>query len=158
MDFEVTKPGLTHRRLSYGILSRLARSAPDDGAIFRGHFIPGGTSVSMSSWILHRNKEIFPNPDVFEPTRWIGPAEKLHERERWLVPFSRGSRGCLGRNLAMSEMYVTLASLFRRFENLEVYDCGPEDMVYVEAISAFHPRGARPFRVTQNSRVGCKEQ
>jgi len=103
----------------------------------------------MSTWVLHRNKKMFPDPDTFDPTRWIGPPEKLRERERWLVPFSRGTRGCLGRNLAMCELYVTLATLFRRFDALEAYDCGPEDLTYVEAISAFHPRAARPFRVVQ---------
>lgn len=103
----------------------------------------------MSSWVFHRNKEVFPDPDVFDPTRWIGPAEELRERERWLVPFSRGTRGCLGQNLAMSELYVGLATLFRRCGALELYRCGPEDMTYVEAISAFHPRNARPFRVVQ---------
>jgi len=64
-----------------------------------------------------------------------------------LVPFSSGTRGCLGQNLAMCEMYVTLASIFRRFEGLEAYNCSPADMVYVEAFTAFHPRKARSFRV-----------
>lgn len=101
----------------------------------------------MSSWILHRREDVFPNPDVFDPTRWVGPPEELREQERCFVPFSSGTRSCLGQNLAMCEMYVTLAMIFRRFEALEAYDCGPEDMVYVEAFSAFHPRKARSFRV-----------
>ena len=101
----------------------------------------------MSSWILHRREDVFPDPDVFDPTRWIGPPEKLAEQEHCLVSFSRGSRSCIGQNLAMCEMYVTLATLFRKFDNLHAYDCGPEDMVYVEAFTAFHPKKARSFKV-----------
>jgi cytochrome P450 len=101
----------------------------------------------MSTWVLHHREEAFPDPDVFDPTRWIGPPEKLREQERCLVSFSRGTRGCIGQNLAMCEMYVTLAMLFRRFDNLEAFNCGPEDMLYVEAFAAFHPKNARSFRV-----------
>jgi len=144
----VVKEGL---RLSFGVMSRLAKTASGDGATFQGYFVPEGTTVSMSTWILHRRKDVFPDPDAFDPTRWTGTPEKLREQERWLVPFSRGTRGCLGQNLAMCELYVTLAMLFRRFEALEAYDCGPEDMVYVDAFSAFHPRDARPFRVVSKT-------
>ncbi len=78
-------------------------------------------------------------------------AGQLREQERCLVSFSRGSRACLGQTLAMCELYVTLAMLFRRFGELEIHDCGPEDMAYIEAFSAFHPRHARRFRVVQKS-------
>jgi cytochrome P450 len=51
--------------------------------------------VSMSSWMMHRNSSIFPNPDVFEPERWLDPnaAKRL---EKYLVAFSKGSRQCVG--------------------------------------------------------------
>ena len=43
--------------------------------------------------------------------------------------------------------YVTLGTLFRRFEDLKPFDVGPEDMTYGDYFSAFHPKGARAFRV-----------
>ncbi len=134
-------------RLSYGVLTRLPKEAPPEGATIKGFFIPSGTTVSMSAYILHRDETIFPDPEKFDPTRWIGPPDVLYARDHSLVSFSRGSRMCIGQNLAMCEMYVTLGMLFRRFEGLKPYDCGPEDMEYVEAFTAFHPKNAKPFRV-----------
>ncbi|KAH8894326.1 cytochrome P450 [Thozetella sp. PMI_491] len=140
----VVKEGL---RLSYGVLTRLPRQAPPEGTTLKGKFIPDGTVVSMSAYMLHRDEGAFPDPERFDPLRWIASPELLHMREHCLVPFSRGSRMCIGQNLAMCEMYVTLGMLFRRFEGLEPYDCGPADMKYVEVFTAYHPKDARPFRV-----------
>src|SRR3569833_2119047 len=76
---------------------------------------------------------------LFGPTRWISTPERLVEQEHRLVSVSRDGRGCIGKNLRMCKTQVTLATLFREFDNLQECDCGPDDMVYVEAFTAFHP-------------------
>jgi len=47
-----------------------------------------------------------------------------------LVHFSRGSSSCIGQNLAMCELYVTLGTLFRRFGELAARDVG--ELAYVD--------------------------
>ena len=49
----------------------------------------------MSSYMMHRDPDHFPNPDSFDPERWIEPiaARKL---DKYLVPFSKGQRQCIG--------------------------------------------------------------
>lgn len=102
----------------------------------------------MSSWMMHRNQEAFPFPDIFDPTRWTDQDQAVvHAREKCLVPFSRGSRMCIGQNLALCELYVTLGTLFRRFDNLAAFDVGPEDMTYTDCFTAFHPKSSRAFKV-----------
>ena len=105
----------------------------------------------MTSWTMHRTPSVFPNPDEFDPTRWIAktPAEMaaVRAREKYLVPFSRGSRTCIGQNLAMCELYVFLGTFFRRFGQLEAFNVGPEDMEYADFFTPFHPLGSRPFKV-----------
>lgn len=61
---------------------------------------------------------IFPQPNAFHPERFIQDPtlEKRH-----LVAWSKGTRVCLGMNLAYTEIYLTLAAVFRRFE-LELFD------------------------------------
>jgi cytochrome P450 len=95
---------------------------------------------------MHRNTDAFPSPDTFDPERWTDPTT-IREREKCLVSFTRGSRACIGQNLALCELYVSLGTLFRRFDNLKAYDVGPQDMTYVDYFTAFHPKGSRPFRV-----------
>ncbi len=81
--------------------------------------------MGLSSYLLHRNETAFPNPTKFDPERWISqPIEQIRAAESCFVPFSRGSRSCLGQNLAMCELYVVLGTLFRQFENLRTTDVG----------------------------------
>lgn len=102
----------------------------------------------MSAWTMHRNTDVFPFPDTFDPTRWIDADEAaVRRRNRCLVPFSRGSRICIGQNLAMCEIYVMLGTFFHRFNNLVAFDVGPEDMEHVDLFAACHPKNSRPFKV-----------
>jgi cytochrome P450 len=48
----------------------------------------------MGATILHRNPDIFPDPYVFKPERWL--QKDAAELEKYLVSFSKGPRSCLG--------------------------------------------------------------
>jgi len=140
----VVKEGL---RLSFGVIGRLPRVVPPGpGATFNGHYLVPGTVLSMSSWMMHRDPKVFPDPDKFEPARWLDPVN-ARKCEKNLVAFGRGSRICLGLTLAYAEIYCTLGTFFRRFEDLEVYETGPEDLVYDDFLSSHHPPTARKFHV-----------
>lgn len=54
------------------------------------------TPVSMSTHFILRNPRIFPEPLRFVPERWMLPTDKLQKLEKYLVPFSKGTFGCLG--------------------------------------------------------------
>ena len=101
-------------RLSHPITHRLARSFPNKPLRYGDKTIPPGTTVYMTSLLMHENEDIFPDPRVFWPERWLGSDQQ--RLQRYLTPFTRGSRACLGINLAWAEMYLILASVFRRFE------------------------------------------
>ena len=58
-------------------------------------YTPRQTVVSMSSWIMHRNNEVFPDPMRFEPTRWLDPAA-FRRLEANMMAFGGGSRACVG--------------------------------------------------------------
>ncbi|KAK0620047.1 benzoate 4-monooxygenase cytochrome P450 [Immersiella caudata] len=141
----VVKEGL---RLSYGVIYPLPRVVPKEigDATFGGHHIPAGCVVSMSNYTMHRDREVFPDPDVFDPERWLDPVEARH-RDNFLVTFSRGRRACIGQSLAMLELYVATAQLFRRFDDLEAPFVGLEDFRYEDYFLAIHPADARKFKV-----------
>ncbi|KAJ5675330.1 hypothetical protein N7462_008227 [Penicillium macrosclerotiorum] len=83
-------------RLSYGLIIRLPRIAPNEELRYKDYTIPAGTPTSSSSYFIHRDPVIFPNPDKFDPERWITANERETPLTRHLVPFTRGSRMCLG--------------------------------------------------------------
>jgi cytochrome P450 len=101
-------------RLSYGITTRLPRIAPDTVLHCQGYIIPAGTTVSMTSVIQHMDASLFPNPEIFNPQRWLD-SEDAH-LDRYLVNFSKGSRACAGINLAKAEILLTLGALFTNFD------------------------------------------
>lgn len=60
--------------------------------------LPKGTVISMTQRDVLFDKHVFPDPDLFRPERWLeGSAEDIKAREKGLISFSKGSRGCLGR-------------------------------------------------------------
>ena len=118
-------------RLFCGVLSRLPRVNNRHVIQYGKWDIPPGTPVSMSHHAIHHDPNIFPNPAKFDPDRWLR-AEDPKKLEKYLVSFSRGSRGCIGKELAMAELCIALATVFRRFD-LELADGAS-----VEDIEPYH--------------------
>lgn len=110
-------------RFSHGVVGRLQRISPDEPLQYQDWTIPAGTPVSMSALLQHQDPSKFPYPKKFDPNRWLNNPEKA---EKYLVPFSKGTRQCLGINLATAEIYLTLATVFRRF-NMELYETTARD-------------------------------
>lgn len=102
---------------SVGLL--LERHVPAGGMEICGKHIPAGTVVGINPWALHYDPEVFPNPEAFEPERWLETSsnkEQLTRMEKSYMPFGAGSRMCLGRNLSMIEMRKVVPQLLREFD------------------------------------------
>ncbi len=94
----------------------LFRIVPPTGALISGHAVPPGTTVGCQSYSLHRVEEVFPNPDLFDPTRWLtDDAAHLAAMRNHFWPFSSGGRMCLGHNLAMVEMKLIVAAVYMHY-------------------------------------------
>lgn len=104
-------------RIADGIPTRLQRISPDkpmhfvDSGSGKEYLIPAKTPVGMSSILIHHDESIFADAESFIPERWIDNPQL----SRFFVPFTRGTRQCLGINLAYAEIYLCLAAVFRRF-------------------------------------------
>jgi cytochrome P450 len=87
----------------------------------------------MSALYVNMDPVIFPNPESFKPERWLDPvaARKL---EPYVVTFGKGTRACVGINLAYAELYTVIATLLRRFPKLRLYETTSAD---VEAVGDF---------------------
>ena len=115
----------------------MERVVPAGGTEIAGRFVPGGTIVGCSAWVMHHNKDIFgEDTDAFRPERWLvdeakvaaakTSAEQAEEREReerrikemngMMLQFGMGSRTCIGKNISLLEIYKVVPSLLRRFQ------------------------------------------
>jgi cytochrome P450 len=73
-----------------------------------GREYPPGVVLCPCSYLVHRRKDLYPEPDRFRPERFLERKFGPHE---WF-PFGGGNRVCLGMPFALYEMKVLLATLF----------------------------------------------
>jgi cytochrome P450 len=77
-----------------------------------GYELPAGVSVTPSIYLVHRNPEVYPEPDRFLPERFLDNPPGTYT---W-IPFGGGVRRCLGAAFAQFEMAVVLRELVKRHE------------------------------------------
>lgn len=81
----------------------------DLGVDGRTLLIPPGVTVSAQAYSLHRNPDVFSDPEKWEPERWLFDAQKnekdeeerLKEMYRWFWAFGSGGRMCFGNHFSM---------------------------------------------------------
>jgi cytochrome P450 len=125
-------------RISNSLSARLPRASPDSPITFREWQIPPGTPVSMTPLFIHDDPRIFPEPREFRPDRWLQGSSK-EGSDRYFLPFAKGTRACLGINLAYAELYLPLAAMFRQFD-MELYETTREDVDVVHDFFDGFPR------------------
>ncbi|KAF2024303.1 cytochrome P450 [Setomelanomma holmii] len=104
-------------RVAHGVSQRLPRMATEEDLVYKQWVIPRGTPCMQSPYLLHMDPALYPEPFEFKPQRWL----ENPELKKFLFAFGRGSRSCLGMNLAVSELYFAIAMVWRRLD-LEIYD------------------------------------
>ncbi|KAE8375833.1 cytochrome P450 [Aspergillus bertholletiae] len=113
------------------------RLTPPEGMSIMGHWIPGNTTVHSPPYAMHRHVDVFPNPESFDPARWL--MDDAKDLQPYFITFSAGARGCIGRNITYLEQTVVLASLLHRYDfelldedwvldQKEAFTCSPGDM------------------------------
>ncbi|CAL1271375.1 unnamed protein product [Larinioides sclopetarius] len=90
-----------------------------------GYQIPKGTTCVVFSHVLHRDEKVFPNPEKFDPDRFLPQDSATRHPYAW-IPFSAGPRNCIGQKLAFMELLTVTSTILRRY-TLESLD--PRDKV-----------------------------
>ncbi|CAB3397655.1 unnamed protein product [Caenorhabditis bovis] len=93
-----------------------------------GYRIPKGTAVVHQISSVLSDPKIFPNPDEFQPERYLDDLGNLKKIEE-LISFSIGKRVCLGEGLARTELFLFTANMLNNFELLPNSDGIPSKHV-----------------------------
>ncbi|KAF2133898.1 cytochrome P450 monooxygenase-like protein [Dothidotthia symphoricarpi CBS 119687] len=124
-------------RMMPGVSHRSARIARDEDLHYKSlehkvdFIIPRGTPIGMTSMINHWNKDLFPTPDDFLPERWLVDGQPNYQLQKKLISFGKGSRSCIGENLAYCELYLMAALVaFRVIPRARLVDTTVEDISY----------------------------
>jgi cytochrome P450 len=118
----VIKESLRVRPVIPGV-GRVVRQEP-----FRlnGYAIPPGYEINPSIRVVHRRRDLYPDPAAFRPDRFLGP--DAPDTYTW-IPFGGGTRRCLGASFALMEMRVVLRRVLER-ATLRAADPEPEQPVF----------------------------
>ncbi|CAL1296038.1 unnamed protein product [Larinioides sclopetarius] len=95
----------------YPSVSLFARQVNEDTKI-NGYTIPKGASCVVYTYYLHRDPEIYPDPERFDPDRF---SRENRIPEYAFVPFSVGPRNCIGFKYAEIESKIIVAQILRNF-------------------------------------------
>jgi sterol 14alpha-demethylase len=93
----------------------LLRVAQEDFEI-GGHLLPAGTMIGATPRVSNRIPEDFPDPDRFDPGRYVDPRqEDLTNRWTW-IPFGAGRHRCVGNAFALMQLKAIFSVVLREFD------------------------------------------
>ncbi|KAF2095712.1 cytochrome P450 [Rhizodiscina lignyota] len=86
--------------------------------VYNGTFIPAGTNIHANQWAIHRDPELYPEPETFKPERWLDPKYPTYKEPLSTYPnlqgfsaFGFGRRICPGLNIAERSLFLLIARI-----------------------------------------------
>lgn len=116
----------------------MRRAARDD--VLHGYRVRGNSIIILMTHLLHRDPELWQDPERFEPTRFLPGAGRDRPRAAYL-PFGSGRRVCIGSQFATIEATLILAMIAQRY----VLDSAPGWTVAEEGHTTLRPKGGLPM-------------
>jgi len=77
--------------------------------------IPPDSVVAISPYVLHRHPTYWPEPEVFEPRRFLDEEGERTRKPYSYIPFGAGPRSCIGANFALAEAPLIVGLLVQRY-------------------------------------------
>jgi cytochrome P450 len=112
-----------------------------------GYLIPGGSTIYINTYGLHRDGRFYDEPERFIPERWKGRNEREHLNYRF-IPFGAGIRSCIGEPFAWMEMLGVLATLVRSW----TFHSSDTQVVETEPMITLRPKRAIVLDIVKRKR------
>lgn len=95
----------------------IRRTPPDTTMMIDGELIPPDTNVSIAAYTAHRDPSVFPDPETYDPSRWMAKgSDSLRDMLAVFIPFSSGTRGCIGRSVSILMQATCVATLVHNYD------------------------------------------
>lgn len=104
--------------------------------------IPARSMVVMSQYITHRDSRFYPDPERFDPDRWLPEVASARPKFSYF-PFGGGTRICIGEQFAWTEGILILATIAQKWKLRYTGTGTPE----IEPRITLRPRGGLPMRI-----------
>ncbi|KAF9449658.1 cytochrome P450 [Macrolepiota fuliginosa MF-IS2] len=111
----------------------------DEEDVYEGYYTPKGSIVIANAYGMLYDKEIFPDPHVFQPERFLKDGKLSPDMTidpEVAVTFGFGRRICPGAYLALPLLYLTAASILTVFDILPELDAEGSPLEVVPEFSA----------------------
>jgi cytochrome P450 len=116
----------------YAVSRRAVEDVPVDDFVIRR-----GTILFINIYAMHRNPQLYPDPERFDPERFTPENERRRPRGAYL-PFGAGPRNCIGSAFAMMEGHLLLATLSQRVK----FELVPGQTIVEEPLVTLRPKTA----------------
>lgn len=117
---------------SFWMIDRIALEEDD----IHGIRVPAGSTLSLYIYGLHRNTDIWENPEQFDPSRF----EKKYKKDRHPfahIPFGGGPRVCIGSNMAVMQILLILIAIIRKYD----FSLVSEEDIAIKPMMILRPDG-----------------
>ncbi|XP_057458465.1 cytochrome P450 71A1-like [Lotus japonicus] len=88
----------------------------NENCIIDGYHISAKTMVYVNAWAIHRDPEIWKDPEEFYPERFLDSSINFQGLDFELIPFGAGRRICPGMPMAVATLELILANLIYSFD------------------------------------------
>ncbi|KAF4589785.1 cytochrome P450 [Ophiocordyceps camponoti-floridani] len=86
--------------------------------VYDGYFIPAGATIHALEWAFTRDETVYPDPETFNPARWLTPDYPTYREPLSIYPnlqghsqFGFGPRMCVGVNLVEQCLFLAIGGL-----------------------------------------------
>jgi cytochrome P450 len=107
-----------------------------------GFQLPEHALILVSPYSVHFLPQVWPDPDRFDPDRYLPAQEAARPKAAWL-PFGLGPRVCIGNYFALLEGPIVLATLMRRAR----FDIDASRVIEPDRFATLRPKGGVPATV-----------
>lgn len=148
-----TMADLAQMPYSEQVIKEAMRLYPPAGGVTRqplhdiilgGYPIAKGSTVAISTYVMHHDPKFYPDPERFDPERFTPENEAQLPRMAYL-PFGGGPRICIGNSFAMLEARLILLTVLQRFS----LQPASTKAVHAEQLFTLRPKGGLPMRVNK---------